>query len=107
MWAFAGKTHITEMASKKNLGHSLRMARKATGLSQDDLSVVSSRSFVSAVERGIKSPTMEKLTVMARAMELQTASILVVATVLESSRELGEILQQVADEAEAILATRH
>ena len=94
----------THMASKKNLGRALRMARRASGVSQDDLSVVSSRSFVSSVERGIKSPTIEKLSVMARAMGLRAASVLIVATVLESSRQPDEVLQELADETAAILA---
>lgn len=73
------------MPSKLSIGHALRLARRAAGVSQDDMSIVSSRTFVSAVERGVKSPTVEKLSAMEGALNIDAAVVVVVASLLEST----------------------
>ncbi|MGE0013429.1 MAG: helix-turn-helix domain-containing protein, partial [Azoarcus sp.] len=45
------------MAIKPTLGSALQTARKARGLSQEAFSDVSSRTYLSTLERGLKSPT--------------------------------------------------
>lgn len=47
------------MPTKQAVGKAFRMVRKAAGLSQDDFTLTSSRTFVSSIERGLKSPTVE------------------------------------------------
>jgi transcriptional regulator with XRE-family HTH domain len=49
------------MDSKARIGDALRRLRTAAGISQEDFWVVSSRTYVSTVERGLKSPTIGKL----------------------------------------------
>jgi transcriptional regulator with XRE-family HTH domain len=42
----------------------LRHARKSRGLTQEDFSDVSSRTYMSTLERGKKSPTLDKINTM-------------------------------------------
>src|SRR6185369_8802070 len=56
------------MPSKKSIGRAFRLARRAAGMSQDDFTAVSSRTYVSSIERGLKSLTIEKLSQLALAM---------------------------------------
>lgn len=56
------------MPSKISVGRALRLARLMAAMSQDDMTVVSSRTFVSSIERGLKSPTVEKLSQIGNAL---------------------------------------
>jgi transcriptional regulator with XRE-family HTH domain len=53
-------------------------------MSQDDFVVVSSRTFVSSIERGNKSPTVEKLSDLAVAMRTEAAVVVLLASLLEA-----------------------
>lgn len=77
------------MPSKKNLGRALREVRQHFGLSQDDFAFASSRTFVSSIERGVKSPTIEKLSQLAQVMDTEAVVILLVATLHEHSARAG------------------
>jgi transcriptional regulator with XRE-family HTH domain len=57
----------------------LRTARLARGLSQEDLSELSSRTYVSTLERGGKSPTLMKVEQLASMMGIHPLSLLVLA----------------------------
>ena len=72
------------MPSKENVGRAFRRVRRNAGMSQDDFVVVSSRTFVSSIERGKKSPTVEKLSDLAVAMRTEPAVIVLLATLLEA-----------------------
>lgn len=71
------------MPSKISVGRALRLARLMAAMSQDDMTVVSSRTFVSSIERGLKSPTVEKLSQIGNALNVEAAAIVVVAALLE------------------------
>ena len=49
------------MAAKSSLAKALKTVRKARGLSQEAFSDVSSRTYLSSLERDLKSPTLNKL----------------------------------------------
>ena len=49
------------MAAKHTLSEALKTIRKARGLSQEAFSDVSSRTYMSTLERDLKSPTLNKL----------------------------------------------
>lgn len=95
--------HSPHMPSKKNVGRALRLARLKAQMSQDDFTTVSSRTFVSSIERGLKSPTVEKLTELAGAMEMDPAVVVLVASLLEhADREAA--LEEICAEAIQVLA---
>ena len=54
----------------------LRRARKARGLTQEDFALVSSRSYLSSLERGRQSPTLEKVQALARIIGVHPLSLL-------------------------------
>ena len=49
------------MAAGNSLAKALKTVRKARGLSQEAFSDVSSRTYMSTLERDLKSPTLNKL----------------------------------------------
>ena len=49
------------MEAKHSLATALKTVRKARGLSQEAFSDVSSRTYMSSLERDLKSPTLNKL----------------------------------------------
>lgn len=93
----------TAMDIQHAFAKSLKAARTAKGLTQEDFSVVSSRTYLSALERGLKNPTLEKIQDIAETMEVHPLTLLALSymqldakTSLESlfqrvQREIGEI----------------
>ncbi len=49
------------MELKQAFGQALKQLRMSQGLTQEDFSDVSSRTYLSTLERGLKSPTIDKL----------------------------------------------
>lgn len=57
----------------------LREARRSKDLTQEDFSDVSGRTYVSALERGLKSPTFEKIASLAEVLEIHPLTLLTLA----------------------------
>lgn len=49
------------MDTKKAFAKSLKELRTMKGVTQEDFSEVSSRTYISMVERGLRCPTLEKI----------------------------------------------
>ena len=84
-------------------GQVLRDIRKQRGLTQEDFSDVSSRTYLSTLERGLKGPTIDKVTQLAGVLNVHPAT-LVIATFLAEDGALGskELLQQIDTELEQL-----
>lgn len=67
------------MAAKHTLAQALRTIRKARGLSQEAFSDVSSRTYMSSLERDLKSPTLNKLAELCEVMEVHPLTLLTLA----------------------------
>ena len=65
----------------------MRKARKANGLTQEDFAEVSSRTYLSTLERGQKSPTLDKVHVLAQTIGIHMLSLLTLSY-LYSKNEL-------------------
>lgn len=65
--------------SELGFAAALRLVRKAKGLSQEDFGDVSSRVYISELERGIKFPTLPKVDELARVLGVHPLVILVLA----------------------------
>lgn len=65
------------MDLKKALGESLRKIRMHQKLTQEDFSEISSRTYLSSLERGIYSPTIEKLDAIASVLGVHPVTVLV------------------------------
>ncbi|QNU62784.1 helix-turn-helix transcriptional regulator [Vreelandella titanicae] len=67
------------MAEKYSLAKALKTVRKARGLSQKDFSDMSSRIYLSTLERDLKSPTLSKLAELCKVMEVHPLTLLTLA----------------------------
>ncbi|MDO8699325.1 MAG: helix-turn-helix transcriptional regulator [Rhodoferax sp.] len=75
------------MEIRQAFAKALRKARKANGLTQEDFAEVSSRTYLSTLERGQKSPTLDKVHVLAQTIGIHVLSLLTL-TYLYSKNEL-------------------
>lgn len=67
------------MPQKTSFATALRTVRKARGLSQEAFSDVSSRTYLSSLERGLKSPTLNKVSELSDALNVHPLTLLVLA----------------------------
>lgn len=94
------------MAAKNSLATAIRTVRKARGLSQEAFSDVSSRTYLSLLERDLKSPTMHKLMELCEVMEVHPLTLLTLAYAGDSTRKTDQLLAQVRQELEAVFKER-
>lgn len=86
------------------LAIAIKSTRKARGLTQEDFGVVSSRTYLSSLERALKSPTIDKLEEISGVLKVAPASLLVLATALmEDSVKPEATIERVAVEAVSLL----
>ena len=94
------------MGAKHTLSEALKTIRKARGLSQEAFSNVSSRTYMSSLERDLKSPTLSKLTELCEVMEVHPLTLLTLAYAGDDMRRVERLLAQVRQELEAVLKER-
>ncbi|WP_369051366.1 helix-turn-helix domain-containing protein [Burkholderia gladioli] len=92
------------MAAKHSLATAIRTIRKARGLSQEAFSDVSSRTYMSSLERDQKNPTMHKLTELCEVMEVHPLTLLTLAYAGDNPRKAEQLLAQVRQELKQIAA---
>ncbi|MBF5007084.1 helix-turn-helix domain-containing protein [Diaphorobacter caeni] len=91
------------MAAKYKLSDALKTIRKVRGLSQEDFSDVSSRTYMSTLERDLKSPTLSKLAELCEVMDVHPLTLLTLAYAGINTRKADQLLTQVRQELEAVL----
>ena len=91
------------MAARYSLAKALKTVRKARGLSHEAFSDVSSRTYMSTLERDLKSPTLNKLAELCKVMEVHPLTLLTLAYAGDSTSKAEELLAQVRRELEAVL----
>jgi len=101
---FYGETKL--VTAKHSLATAIRTVRKARGLSQEAFSDVSSRTYLSLLERDLKSPTMHKLVELCEVMDVHPLTLLTLAYAGDSTRKTDQLLAQVRQELEAVLKER-
>lgn len=74
------------MNLRQSLAAAIRTVRKNKGLTQEDFGVVSSRTYLSSLERGLKSPTVDKLEEIAKILDAHPASILLMAYAIQAQQ---------------------
>jgi len=91
------------METKLALAKALKSCRKAKGLTQEDFGVVSSRTYLSSLERGLKSPTIEKVEVLAEKMGINPLTILMLTYMNASENDdLESLYEKVRQELESL-----
>ncbi|MEN4748908.1 helix-turn-helix transcriptional regulator [Pseudomonas sp. Ps21-P2] len=84
-------------------GQVLRDIRKQRGLTQEDFSEVSSRTYLSTLERGLKCPTIDKVTQLAEVLSVHPATLITAAfLVQERAVARKALLQQIDMELEKL-----
>ncbi|WP_462176325.1 helix-turn-helix domain-containing protein [Klebsiella variicola] len=101
---FHGETKL--VTAKHSLATAIRTVRKARGLSQEAFSDVSSRTYMSTLERDLKSPTLHKLAELCEVMEVHPLTLLTLAYAGNDMHKADELLAQVRQESEAVLKER-
>ena len=92
------------MTSKKpSFANALRTARVAQGLSQEALGELSSRTYVSTLERGLKSPTLSKVEQLAAMLHVHPLTLLVMAYAnVGSASDVDQIFAKVRAELQVV-----
>lgn len=89
------------MNLRQSLATAIRTVRKYRGLTQEDFGVVSSRTYLSSLERGIKSPTLDKLEEIAQVLDIHPATILLLAYAAQAQPLDREgLIEEIAKEAQ-------
>ncbi len=76
--------------------------RKARGLSQESLGDVSSRTYVSALERALKSPTLGKIDELSAALRVHPLTLVALCYLTHPPSGLDELLKTVEGEVSAL-----
>lgn len=94
----------TTMTLRQALADAIRAFRKAKNLSQEDFSVVSSRTYLSSLERGQKSPTLDKLEQIANVLGVPVASIVLLAYAIQNGKtDIGSTIEDIVPEVKAAM----
>ena len=89
------------MTLKNSFPAALKTVRKARGLSQEAFSDVSSRTYMSSLERGLKSPTLSKVAELCEVMDVHPLTLLTLAYGGDS-KGMGEVIERVQRELATI-----
>lgn len=84
------------MTLQKRFGEGLQRARKSRGLTQENFSMVSSRTYLSSLERGLKSPTIEKVEQLASVLAIHPLSLMVLAYLPSNSDDVSTLFAQIS-----------
>lgn len=103
MLVFEGKPLVADQYS---LAKALKAVRKARGLSQEAFSDVSSRTYMSTLERDLKSPTISKLAELCEVMEVHPLTLLTLAYAGDGEKQVDELFAKVRQELQEISGCR-
>ncbi|MFI8619273.1 helix-turn-helix domain-containing protein [Acidovorax sp. NPDC077693] len=93
----------TRRRTNNSLPEALRVVRDLRGLTQEDFSLVSSRTYVSGLERGLKSPTLKKIEQIASVLNVHPLTLLAISYASAPSKKaLAEALDLARKEADEL-----
>lgn len=87
------------MALLKRFGLGLQKARKSRELTQEDFSDVSSRTYLSSLERGMKAPTITKIDQIAAVIGVHPLSLIAYTYLPSTQAERDQFWAKIAAEA--------
>lgn len=95
------------MYIKKSLGLAIKIARKAKKITQEDFSEISSRTYVSTLERGLYSPTVEKVDALAKVIGIHPLTLLTLTYLIDRNEsEPTKLINQVNTELKQFLSSK-
>jgi len=84
-----------QLLPKHQFGSALKQIRKLKGISQEDFSELSSRTYVSTLERGLKSPTLSKIDQIAAVLGIHPLTLLVLSYSDGGESAIRQILKEI------------
>lgn len=95
------------MELKQAFGATLKHARAVQVKTQEDFAVISSRTYLSALERGIYSPTVDKLDALASVLDLHPVTLLASCYLnAEPALDIDSLLNRLRVELETLHPSR-
>ena len=85
-----------------NIAGALQSARKLTNTTQEAFDQTSSRTYISAIERGLKTPTLSKIDEVAGVMGLLPLTVLVMAYAGDDMVEQEKLLESIRAQLHAL-----
>jgi transcriptional regulator with XRE-family HTH domain len=92
------------MTHKSSFATALRTVRKARGLSQEAFSDVSSRTYLSSLERGLKSPTLNKVAELCEVLDVHPLTVFALAYAADT-KSLDKLIARVRQEVDSVLTS--
>lgn len=86
------------MSVRNGFALALRQIRNSKKLTQEDFSGVSSRTYLSSLERAMKSPTLDKVEELASVMEVHPITLLVLAYCHSEKISVNTLFSQISTE---------
>lgn len=88
------------MELQKAFGEALRRRRKVKGLSQEAFTNISGRTYLSELERGLKSPSLNKIDELATTIGVHPLTLLTECFSLKDDMEIEDIFGRIRQELE-------
>lgn len=90
------------MELKSAFGTVLRWLRVKQGRTQEEFSTISSRTYISTLERGLYAPTIEKLDDIAVVLGAHPITLMIGSYALKDNRSVAKVLEDVIEEIERL-----
>lgn len=94
------------METRQAFGQVLKMARKQKSVSQEELSEISSRTYISSLERGLKNPTLDKIDQIGRQLGVHPLTLIAATFAKRDGAAIEDLLKQIRDEFESLHDTK-
>jgi transcriptional regulator with XRE-family HTH domain len=89
------------MELKEAFAIALRTTRLRRGLTQEDFGIISSRTYLSTLERGLKNVTLEKASELAQRMDVHPLTLLVESfLLLDPEADFDSLVERIRREIE-------
>jgi transcriptional regulator with XRE-family HTH domain len=90
------------MGLLQRFGVGLQRARAKRGLTQEDFDVVSSRTYLSSLERGLKAPTITKLEELASVIDVHPLALFAMAYMPSDPQERERFFEELRADIELL-----
>jgi len=88
------------MNLRQSLAAAIKAIRKSRGLTQEDFAVVSSRTYLSSLERGLKSPTIDKIDEISKVLKIHPAAVVLMAYAMQAEpADRAALIRKISEEA--------
>jgi transcriptional regulator with XRE-family HTH domain len=93
------------MDNRQAFGKALQQIRKARGLTQEDFSNISSRTYMSTLEHGKKSPTLDKVEALSNELKVHPLTLLTLTYLnTRKNKNPGVLLARIERELRKLIA---